>query len=64
MKNHEKHNNMKENQKKKNEDRDREDEIFNIGRGCIEEDDSIWDVDYKKKKKREKDSIEESQSQS
>ena len=41
MKEHEAHNNTKENQKKKTEDRDREDEIFNIGRGYIEEDDSL-----------------------
>ena len=42
MENHEIHKNTKEDQKKKNEngDRDSEDEIFNIGRGYIEEDDS------------------------
>jgi hypothetical protein len=40
MGNNEIHNYTKEDQKKKNknEDRDREDEIFNMGRGYIEED--------------------------
>lgn len=54
MENHEIQNNTKEDQKKKNEneDRDKEDEIFNIGRGYIEEDDSIWDFNCKKWKER------------
>ena len=54
MENHEIHKNTKEDQKKKNEngDRDSEDEIFNIGRGYIEEDDSNWVVDCKKGKRK------------